>query len=133
MTLHIRALERALICQRTQLRVTPAVHTFVGDWEQASEQAQPPPDALDLLRGVATAGVIPLTPRLVVGYLDQCQHQTGFLTQNACLALSSTASWNAPSRPNPTAAAASVVPAKAGTQAPGTPNDHPPVIASEPE
>ena len=69
----LRSLERLLVCQRSEVRITPVVAAFVDSWQRAVEQNNPLPDPLDLLQAVIGVGVMPLAFGPVAAYLDQCR------------------------------------------------------------
>ena len=73
MRARLRALERALVCQRAYVLVEPVAMDFIDAWEQAMDAQAPLPDELDLVRAVATQGVPILTLTPLTSYLAQCR------------------------------------------------------------
>ncbi len=73
MRARIRALERALVCQRAQVLIEPVAMDFIDAWEQALDGETPLPDELDLIGAVGAKRVPILTLGPLQSYLEQCR------------------------------------------------------------
>ncbi|MDA1035597.1 MAG: hypothetical protein O3B65_01800 [Chloroflexi bacterium] len=73
MRARIRALEQALVCQRSYVVVEPIASDYIDAWEQALEKDTDLPDELGLLPMLAPTRVPVLTIGPLLNYLSQCR------------------------------------------------------------
>ena len=72
----LRALERALILERTELDLTKALEELMYKWERDSTDRDSKPDSMHLIDALRRSGVpvLPAAPR-AMNYVDQCAAQ----------------------------------------------------------
>ena len=72
----LRALERALILERTELALIKALKELMYKWDRDSTDGDSKPDSLDLIDGLRQSRVpsLPAVPR-AMGYIDRCRYQ----------------------------------------------------------
>jgi hypothetical protein len=69
----LRALERALACQRAQVIAEPIVEQFIEEWAAALETGGNLPDPIALAQEIQSRRVPVLTFTPLTSYLAQCQ------------------------------------------------------------
>ena len=72
----LRALERALILERTELALTNALEEIMDKWDPPDVERGPEPSSYDLLHALRRSRVpsLPAVPR-AMSYIDQCRYQ----------------------------------------------------------
>ena len=72
----LRALERALILERTELALTNALKELMDKWDPPDVERGPKPSSFDLLDALHRSRVpsLPAVPR-AMNYIDQCASQ----------------------------------------------------------
>ena len=68
----LRALERKLVRERTELAITEQADKLAGEWTDALDCDRPVPDALDFVHRIVRAGYRLTTFSSAIGYLDRC-------------------------------------------------------------
>ena len=72
----VKALERALILERTEVALTNALEELMGQWDRPFVDGEPRPSSLHLIDALRRSEVVtlPALPR-AMNYVDQCAAQ----------------------------------------------------------
>ena len=72
----LKALERALILERTELALANALKELMNKWDPPDVERGPEPSSFDLLDALHRSRVpsLPAVPR-AMSYIDQCRYQ----------------------------------------------------------
>ena len=72
----LKALERALILERTEIALSNALEALMDKWDPPDVERGPKPSSFDLLDALRRSGVpsLPAAPR-AANYIDHCAYQ----------------------------------------------------------